>query len=52
MVAQTTSDNDRMLALFAKRGFAITPEDGGVVWVSRPLAVGTPSGQLLRLVLA
>lgn len=41
MVAQTTSDNVRMLVLFAKRGFDINPEEGGVVWVSRSLAVET-----------
>ena len=35
VVAQTTSDNVRMLASFATRGFHINPEEGGVVWVSR-----------------
>jgi acetyltransferase len=37
IVAQTTSDNARMLALFAARGFELCPEDEGLVTVSKSL---------------
>ncbi|HVP39331.1 MAG TPA: GNAT family N-acetyltransferase [Candidatus Saccharimonadales bacterium] len=37
MVAQTTSDNARMLALFEKRGFAIEPGEEGIMECSREL---------------
>ena len=40
IVAQTTSDNARMLALFARRGFAILPEDEGLVNVTKDLGGG------------
>ena len=38
IVAQTTSDNVRMLALFARRGFEILPEEEGLVNVVKELA--------------
>ena len=37
VVAQTTSDNQRMLALFTTRGFDILPEEEGLVTVSKAL---------------
>jgi acetyltransferase len=37
MVAQTTADNARMLALFQKRGFAIEPDDEGLMRVEKAL---------------
>jgi acetyltransferase len=37
VVAQTTSDNARMIAVFAERGFEITPEEEGLVTVSKLL---------------
>ena len=42
MVAQTTSDNRRMLALFERRGFAMDPAEDGLVNVSKPLGVEEP----------
>ncbi|HVN76395.1 MAG TPA: bifunctional acetate--CoA ligase family protein/GNAT family N-acetyltransferase [Thermoanaerobaculaceae bacterium] len=43
VVAQTTSDNRRMLALFERRGFAIEPGEDGLVNVSKPLGVEEPA---------
>ncbi len=37
MVAQTTSDNARMLALFRKRGYAIEPDEEGLMKVEKAL---------------
>ena len=37
MVAQTTSDNARMLTLFDKRGFTITPDEEGQMLCERDL---------------
>jgi acetyltransferase len=42
MVAQTTADNLRMLALFERRGFTVTPDEEGLMRVERALA-GAPS---------
>jgi acetyltransferase len=42
MVAQTTSDNRRMLALFERRGFVLTPAEDGLVDVSKPLGGEEP----------
>jgi acetyltransferase len=39
IIAQTTTDNPRMIAVFEKRGFAITPDpDGSVVNVEKVIA--------------
>jgi acetyltransferase len=40
MVAQTTSDNVRMLALFRERGFEVMPGEEGLVMVARELRPG------------
>jgi acetyltransferase len=37
MVAQTTADNGRMLALFRKRGYTIEPDDEGLMKVEKAL---------------
>ncbi len=37
MVAQTTADNARMLALFEKRGYVIEPDDEGLMKVEKAL---------------
>jgi acetyltransferase len=37
MVAQTTTDNARMLALFRKRGYAIEPDEEGLMRVEKAL---------------
>jgi acetyltransferase len=37
MVAQTTADNARMLALFKRRGFAVEPDDEGLIKVEKAL---------------
>ena len=37
MVAQTTADNARMLALFRKRGYAVEPDDEGLMKVEKAL---------------
>ena len=37
MVAQTTTDNARMLALFRKRGYVIEPDDEGLMKVEKAL---------------
>lgn len=37
VVAQTTSDNVRMIAVFQERGFEVTPEEEGLVTVSKLL---------------
>ncbi len=37
MEAQTTADNARMLALFRKRGYAIEPDDEGLMKVTKEL---------------
>jgi acetyltransferase len=37
MVAQTTADNGRMLALFRKRGYAVEPDDEGLMKVEKAL---------------
>jgi acetyltransferase len=37
MVAQTTADNPRMLALFRKRGYTIEPDDEGLMKVEKAL---------------
>ena len=37
IVAQTTADNPRMLALFHKRGFTIEPDDEGLMKVEKTL---------------
>jgi acetyltransferase len=37
MVAQTTADNGRMLALFQRRGYAIEPDDEGLMKVEKAL---------------
>ena len=37
MVAQTTADNARMLALFRKRGYSIEPDDEGLMKVEKAL---------------
>ncbi len=40
IVAETTTDNDRMITVFRKRGFAVEVDpDGRLVTVSRPLPV-------------
>ncbi len=41
IVAQTTSDNRRMITLFERRGFELTPAEDGMVDVSKPLGVET-----------
>gem|GEM_PF-4522217 len=38
VVAETTSDNVRMIALFQERGFEVTPEEQGLVTVAKDLA--------------
>jgi acetyltransferase len=40
MVAQTTSDNLRMLALFGKRGFTVVPGEEGLMECERELGSG------------
>ena len=45
MVAQTTSDNRRMLALFERRGFVLTPSEDGLVDVSKPLGEEKPAAR-------
>lgn len=37
MVAQTTADNARMLALFKKRGYAVEPDDEGLMRIEKAL---------------
>jgi acetyltransferase len=37
LVAETTSDNVRMLALFAKQGFDVATDEHGTVKVSKDL---------------
>jgi len=37
MVAQTTADNARMLALFRKRGYVIEPDEEGLMKVEKAL---------------
>jgi len=37
VVAETTSDNVRMIALFRERGFEVTPEEQGLVTVAKNL---------------
>ncbi len=37
VVAQTTSDNARMIAVFQERGFEVTPEEEGLVTVAKLL---------------
>ncbi len=37
MEAQTTADNARMLALFAKRGYTVEPDDEGLMKVTKEL---------------
>ena len=37
MVAQTTADNARMLALFKKRGYTVEPDDEGLMKVTKEL---------------
>jgi acetyltransferase len=37
VVAETTSDNVRMIALFQERGFEVTPEEQGLVTVAKDL---------------
>ena len=38
VVAETTADNVRMIALFQERGFEVTPEEQGLVAVAKDLA--------------
>ncbi len=47
MVAQTTSDNRRMLALFERRGFAVEPAEDGLVNVSKPLGAAAAAPTLV-----
>jgi RimJ/RimL family protein N-acetyltransferase len=37
LVAQTTADNPRMLALFEKRGYAVEPDEEGLMKVEKGL---------------
>jgi acetyltransferase len=44
IVAQTTTDNPRMIAVFEKRGFTVTYDpEGDAVDVEKSLVVTTPS---------